>query len=419
MFNMAIMEQYSFLMMISVPVLGCLLVLIIRDKFLNPVMVVLLSLQVIITSIKIPLSGNVGIGDYLILNQPPGDLPLWLVPVLMIYALVNSWRDGYWTTRNWVAYFMLNIAVLGLFMSFDLFTMAHFLALAGISIGLSKVGNAEQRLARLQIILFYLASVLLLTIGNGNLTEIIALFIIGGLLPFHTWLFKAVRLPFPQLLILLLLIPKAVVMGMTTWVGPEFSNMQSVFPWLAWLGVLGFLYFALLALASKDLKTTITLFLVSQGSWAVSFLIISGVDHFSKINYFVVVEALLFGVMYSLANYLKNRTGSTNVNFHSGLFYKMPKWSLLLILSMLISLIFPAIIPINLIETPYTKWNDLFYIIWLILCLQVIIWTVQRMILGKIWLRDQPETILKDLSLKETLTVAPFLILTLIIILVF
>ena len=412
------MEQYSFLMMISMPVLGCLLVLIIRDKFLNPVMVVLLSLQVTITSIKNPFSGNIGIGDYLILNQPQDNLPLWLVPVLMIYALVNSWSDGYWTKRNCVAYLMLNIAVVGLFMSFDLFTMAHFLALAGISIGISKVGNAEQKLARLQIILFYLASVFLLTIGNGNLIEIIALFIIGGLLPFHTWLFKALKLPFPLLLILLLLIPKTVVIAMNAWVGPEFSNMLSVYPWLAWPGILGFLYFALLGLASKDLKRTITLFLLSHGSWTVSFLIISGVNHFSKITYFVVVEALLFGVMYSLANYLEYRTGSTNINFHSGLFYKMPKWSSLLILSMLISLIFPVIIPINLMETPYAKWNGLIYIIWIILCMQVIIWTVQRMILGKIWLRDQPEIILKDLSLKETLTVAPFLILTLIILLV-
>jgi len=416
---MTLMEQYSFLMMISMALLGCIIVLIIRDKFLNPVMVVLLSLQVIITSIKNPLSGNVGIGDYLILNQPQDDLPLWLVPVLMIYALVNSWRDGYWTKQNCLAYLMLNIAVLGLFMSFDLFTMAHFLALAGISIGISKVGNAEQRLARLQIILFYLASVLLLAIDNGNLTKVIALFIIGGFLPFHTWLFKAAKLPFPLLLILLLLIPIAVVIGMNAWVGPEFSNMLSVYPWLAWPGFLGFLYFALLALASKDLKRTITLFLLSQGSWAVSFLIISSVDHFSKLTYFVVVEALLFGVMYSLANYLENRTGSTNVNFHSGLFYKMPKWSFLLISSMLISLIFPVIIPINLLETPYAKWNDLIYIIWLILCLLVIIWTVQRMIFGKIWLRDQPEIVLKDLTVQESLTVAPFLILTLIILLVF
>lgn len=416
---MTLMEQYSFLMMISMPLLGCLLVLMVPDKFLNPVMVVLLSLQVIITSIKNPLSGNVGIGDYLIFNQLQDDLPLWIIPVLMIYALASSWRDSYWTKRNCIAYLMLNIAVHGLFMSFDLFTMAHFLALAGISIGLSKVGNADQRLARLQIILFYLASILLLAIDNGNLTKVIALFIIGGFLPFHTWLFKSAKLPFPLLLILLLLIPIAVVIGMNAWVGPEFSNMLSVYPWLAWPGILGFLYFALLALASKDLKRTITLFLLSQGSWAVSFLFISGVDHFSKLTYFVVVEALLFGVMYSLANYLENRTGSTNVNFHSGLFYKMPKWSFLLISSMLISLIFPVIIPINLLETPYVKWNDLMYIIWLILCLQVIIWTVQRMILGKIWLQDQPEIVLKDLTVQESLTVAPFLILTLIILLVF
>lgn len=416
---MVLMEQYSFLMMISMPLLGCIMVLIIRDKFLNPVIAVLLSLQVIITLIKNPLSGNVSIGDYLIFNQLQDDLPLWLIPVLMIYALVSSWRDGYWTKRNCVAYLMLNIAVLGLFISFDLFTMAHFLVLAGISIGLSKVGNADQRLARLQIILFYLASILLLTVGNGNLVEIIALFIIGGLLPFHIWLFKAEKLPFPLLLILLLLIPKAVIIGMNAWVGPEFSNMLSVYPWLAWPGILGFLYFALLALASKDLKRTITLFLLSQGSWAVSFLIISGVNHFSKITYFVVVEALLFSVMYSLANYLENRTGSTNVNSHSGLFFKMPKWSLLLIFSMLISLIFPIIIPINLMETPYAKWNEPIYIIWLILCLLVIIWTVQRMIFGKIWFRKQPEIILNDLTLQESLTVAPFLILTLIILLVF
>jgi len=414
-----LMEQYSFLMMISAPVLGCLVVLIIPDKFLNPVMIVLLSLQVITTSIKSPLSGKVSFGDYLIMNHPQDDLPLWLVPVLMIYAIVNSWSDGFWTKRNSVAYLMLNIAVVGLFMSFDLFTMAHFLVLAGLSLGLSKFGNVNHRLARLQIILFYLASVLLLTIGNGNLTEIIALFIIGGILPFHTWLFKATKLPFPLVLVLLLLLPKAGVIGMNAWVGPDISNMLSVFPWIAWPGILGFLYFALLALASKDLKTTITLFLVSQGSWLVSFLIISGGDHFSKITYFVIVEALLFSVMYSLVNYLENRTGSTNVNFYSGLFYKMPKWSLLLILSMLISLIFPVLIPINFTETSYAKWNDLAYIIWLILCLMVIIWTLHRMMLGKIWLRDQPEIILNDLTIRESLTVAPFMILTLIILLIF
>ena len=206
---------------------------------------------------------------------------------------------------------------------------------------------------------------------------------------------------------------------MSTWNGPEFQNILSVFPWVAWPGILGFLYFALLALASKDLKTTITLFLASQGSWALSFLIISGDGHFSNITYFVVVEALLFSVMYALTNYLEYRTGSTNVNFHSGLFYKMPKWSLLMILSMLASMIFPAIIPINFTETPYAKWNDPVYVIWLILCMAVILWTVQRMIVGKIWLQNQPDTILKDLTFKESLTVAPFIILIFIILLVY
>lgn len=382
-------------------------------------MVVLLSLQLIIISTTSPFSGKISFWDYLILNHPQEGLPIWLIPALMIYALVNTWSDVFWTKRNSVAYLLLNIAVVGLFMSSDLFTMAHFLALTGISLGLSKLGNTDQRLARLQIILFYMAAILLLTVGDGNLVEIIALFIIGGLLPFHTWLFKAAKLPFPLVIILLLLLPKAVLIGMSTWIGPESPDMLSVFPWIAWPGIFGFLYFALLALASKNIKTTITLFFVSQGSWAITFLIISGDDHFSIITNFVVMETLLFSVMYSLANYLEYRTGSTNVNFHSGLFYKMPKWSMLMILSMLASLIFPAIIPINFTETPYAKWNDLMYIIWLILCLVVIIWTVQRMIVGKIWLRDQPDTILKDLTFKESLTMAPFILLILIILLIY
>jgi len=236
------------------------------------------------------------------------------------------------------------------------------------------------------------------------------------MLPFHTWLPDAhSEAPTAGSVLLAGVLLKMGGYGFIRFCLPIFPEMAHTFaPVVLWMSVVGILYGGYMALAQTDLKRLVAYSSVSHMGFVTLGIFSFNNEGVEGAILQMVTHGLTTGAMFLIVGQLYDRTHSREIADYGGLQQRMPRFVAILSLFAVASFGLPAtsnFIGEFLILVGVSYENFVFVVLamgGIVLGAAYMLWMLQRVAFGQP--RTEAARQLKDLDLREMLTVAPLAI---------
>ncbi len=236
------------------------------------------------------------------------------------------------------------------------------------------------------------------------------------LFPFHTWLPDAyTEAPTGATFVLSAIMAKIGIYAVIRFVVPVFAEgMTNYGLLLAYAGVIGMIYCGVTALAQKDFKRMLAFSSASHMGVIAIGIFCMNVQALTGTLYQVVAHATSTGVLFLLLGIIEERMETRNIEDLGGVAYKAPVFALFFAVAMLASVGLPGtsgFIGEFLIILGAVKFNVTIAVLTgttLIVGVCYMLWMFQRVFFEK---NNQKTETFQDLTLIETLTILPIIIL--------
>lgn len=233
------------------------------------------------------------------------------------------------------------------------------------------------------------------------------------MLPFHTWLPDAhSEAPTAGSVLLAGVLLKMGGYGFVRFCLPIFPEMAYTFaPYILWLSVAGILYGGYMALAQSDLKRLVAYSSISHMGFVTLGIFSFNNEGIEGAILQMVTHGLTTGAMFLIVGQLYDRTHSREISDYGGLQQRMPRFVAILSLFAVASFGLPAtsnFIGEFLILVGVSYENFIFVVLamgGIVLGAAYMLWMLQRVAFGQP--RTEAARQLKDLNIRELLTVAP------------
>lgn len=244
--------------------------------------------------------------------------------------------------------------------------------------------------------------------------------------PVHTWLPDAhVEAPTPISVVLAGILLKVGAYGLIRIAYPIFPEGALHYAWLvALIGVISIIYGALNAMAQHDLKKLIAYSSVSHMGYVLLGLSVLTPEGVAGALFQMFSHGLISPLLFLLAGVLYDRTHDRIIENYSGLAFKMPAYTVIVVIAFFASLGLPGFsgfIAEMLVFLGGFKgasqlgliplWLVIVATLGLLLGATYYLWTLQRMFFGKYFIRSvEFEANMTDLNAREYLLMIPLVV---------
>lgn len=238
------------------------------------------------------------------------------------------------------------------------------------------------------------------------------------LFPVHTWLPDAhVQAPTPGSVVLAGVMLKMGTYGFMRFVIPLFPEAATNFGWIfCVLAVFGIIYGALVALVQTDIKKLVAYSSVSHMGY-----VVLGIFSFNELAhtgalYQMLNHGISTGALFLLVGMIYERTHNRDIAFYGGLAKEMPIYTIVFLIVTFSSIAVPmtnGFIGEFLILLGAFEYNYIYAIFattGVVLGATYMLWMIKRVFFGEVS-EGLKALNLKDLSIKESLSLAPLVIL--------
>jgi NADH-quinone oxidoreductase subunit M len=459
--------------LIFFPAVGALALLLLRGddhKYIRYLSLIV-SVAEFIFSLFLLFKAPVGASGYQLeefmkwINQPPINYHLGVDGISMFLVILTTFLTPISILASWkniehrvkeffVMLLMLEVGVVGVFLSLDLFLFFLFweVMLIPMALLIGIWGHERRVYAAVKFVLYTMAGSILMLVGiiwlynatgtfdlptiqqmvaNGVLvlaprTEMIlflAFFVAFAikvpLFPLHTWLPDAhVEAPTAGSVMLAGVLLKMGTYGMIRFCLPLFPEAsRRAAGWVAALAIIGIIYGALVAMVQPNLKK-----LVAYSSVSHLGFVVLGIFAFHNISmqgavYQMLAHGISTGALFLLVGMLHDRRHTFEINEYGGLATPMPKLAAFFLFAALSSLGLPMLNGfvgeyLILLGTYQRHWG---WASWaalgVILSACYLLWAYQRVFFGEI--TKEKNRILPDASLREKWILATMAVVTL------
>ena len=465
------MDQYILTIITALPLVGVLLILPVSRKaesalkliaFVVSFATFLLSLYLYFNfdsstsamqfAVNIPWIKEFGI-NY---NIGIDGISLWLFILTTFLSWISIWSS--WDAIKdrlkgyLIAFLLLEMGMLGVFISLDLFLFYVFweLMLIPMYFLIGLWGGPNRVYATTKFVLFTLAGSLLMLVAiialvvmhhaaTGvysfdmmSMTNLmipvqiqIWLFVAFGLafavkvpmFPFHTWLPDAhVQAPTAGSVILAGVLLKMGVYGFLRFCIPMFPEAFIKFvPVISVLAIIGIIYGSLVAMVQRDVKSLVAYSSVAHLGFVMLGMAALNMQGMQGSVIQMINHGISTGALFLIVGMIYERRHTRMIADLGGLFTSMPVWATFFIIIVLSSIGLPftnGFVGEFLILLGTFKVNVAYAVIaavGIILAAAYMLWMLQRVVFGKITIEENRN--LKDINLREKLILIPLVVL--------
>ncbi len=465
------MEQYILTIIIAIPILGILLMMPVSRKaestlkgiaFATSFIAFVVSLYLYFMfdsstaemqfAVKIPWITSLGISY----NIGIDGISLWLFILTTFLSWLSIWSS--WNAIKdrlkgyLISLLLLEVGMLGVFMSLDLFLFYVFweLMLIPMYFLIGIWGGTNKIYATIKFVLFTLVGSLLMLVAiivlyvihynstgfyTFDLAQISALAISAKaqlwlfaafalafaikvpMFPFHTWLPDAhVQAPTAGSVILAGVLLKMGTYGFLRFCIPLFPDaFVQYIPIISVLAIIGIIYGALVAMVQKDVKSLVAFSSVSHLGFVMIGITALNIQGMQGSIIQMVNHGISTGALFLIVGMIYERRHTRLIADLGGIFTSMPVWTTFFIIVALSSIGLPftnGFVGEFLILLGTFKANVVYAVFaatGMVLAAAYMLWMLQRVVYGKITREENRN--LTDINLREKLILIPLVIL--------